>query len=62
MIHLTEYCPFCNRELNAFKVVTILEIGEEKHAGRVTFGESAEGGVRCRDCEPDTLPRDPERN
>ena len=61
MIPLTEYCLFCKRELNAFEVVTILETGEQKHAGRVTFGESAEG-VRCRGCKPDGLPRNPEEN
>ena len=61
MIHLTEFCLFCRRELNAFEVVTILETGEEKHAGRVTFGESAEG-VGCSGCKPDGLPRNPEEN
>lgn len=61
MVYFTEYCLFCHRELNPFEVVTVLETGDEKHAGRVTFGESAEG-MRCRGCKPNGLPRDPDEN
>ncbi len=61
MVHLPEHCLFCGRELNPFELAVVLDSGEEKHAGRVTFGESAEG-VRCRDCAPQGVGQDPERN
>ncbi len=52
MVHLKEHCLFCGRELNPFELVVVLDTGEEKRAGQVTFGESAEG-VRCADCVPE---------
>ncbi len=52
MVNITEQCLFCKRELNPFELVVVLDTGEEKRAGSVTFGESAEG-VRCADCAPE---------
>jgi hypothetical protein len=46
---LPEYREECRREIRTPEKCVVIDGGEEKRAGEVTFRESA-GGVKCLDC------------
>ena len=46
MRQLAERCESCKKQIAALETC-VLPDGTEKRGAEVTFGESAEGGIRC---------------
>lgn len=44
-----EYCDDCGREIRTLEMCVLTD-GTEKRCAEVTFRESAEGGIRRREC------------
>ena len=49
MRQLPEQCASCDRRIATLES-RVLPDGTQKRGAEVTFGESAEGGIRCLDC------------
>jgi hypothetical protein len=52
MRQLPEQCESCKKQISTLETC-VLPDGSEKRGAEVTFKESAEGGIRCRDCADD---------
>ncbi len=49
MRQLPERCESCKKQISTLETC-VLPDGTEKRGADLTFGESAEGGIRCREC------------
>jgi hypothetical protein len=49
MRQLPEQCESCKKRISTLETC-VLPDGTEKRGAEVTFGESAEGGIRCLEC------------
>ena len=49
MRQLPEYCESCKRQIATLET-RVLPDGTENRGAEVTFGESAEDGIRCAGC------------
>ena len=51
MRQLPERCESCKKQISTLETC-VLPDGTEKRGAEVTFEESAEDGIRCRECAP----------
>jgi hypothetical protein len=49
MRQLPEQCESCKKQISTLEICALPD-GTEKRGAEVTFGESAEGGIRCKRC------------
>jgi hypothetical protein len=52
MRQLPEQCESCKRQIATLEACVLTD-GTEKRDAEVTFKDSVEGGIRCRECADD---------
>ncbi len=54
MRQLPEQCESCKKQVSTLETC-VLPDGTRKRGAEVTFGESAEGGIKCAGCAGETI-------